>query len=704
MYADLINSRYKKQEPSAIFDPVTDRGDPFTMAITGTISHPQGLDALQRWGIAPEIAARHGLHYDKRLKVFIYPAAPDCRNRVLYIQKTASGAKNRWAWDNTKTLPMPPLFNLENVTSRTVTLVNGEKSLMAMETAGLKNVVSWLGEGQRITEVIQALLDHGVKTVLAYPDHDPAGHRAAYALQQAAPPGLVVHVLDMAAWHLRVYGEYPPKKFDTRDLWLELDTDPDIFQSAFQTIPPIRWSDYKSELPEAQTPPPINPAPRRNITYLDGGIDWDRAFLDYCQEVKAAFERLPVKGKKRQCINPHHPDQHPSARISTDKNPHGHYVCTCGHFKMQQVGEWLGIRWGDRKRDLIAQYRASHPLPQAVVAKIEPPAPPITALHPSIREAILRTWTKADEYGNPKRQTVLLNFLRLWDVLLKEGFDGKPFTICEAQMIAAAYGFTKRSTYRLISETTIFCQQGNTRINILYKTFCVGKKSEPQDRGRPVTTYKLPDLPALCNALALPVMRGDSLTDEILETNTDYRQQAILLEVFPEIELQVKQADLAKKLRVSPSTISKDIKALKEADLLEVTPSTARKKIDLDQLQHHLNEVYEDITKAGSTGWLEMYYTDDEGVKQEYLHNGGKRKRISHKIPLVWGAIRTFIDKATKKGNEMYLGYVPDFVLCVRSANFYQRLDLGLPHFGMGGGGESRNDPTIRGFTMEVNV
>jgi len=49
------------------------------------------------------------------------------------------------------------------------------------------------------------------------------------------------------------------------------------------------------------------------------------------------------RGKHFRCINPHHNDNDPSARISPDKDSDGLYVCTCGAHSRETVASWLGM-------------------------------------------------------------------------------------------------------------------------------------------------------------------------------------------------------------------------------------------------------------------------------------------------------------------------------------------------------------------------
>jgi hypothetical protein len=96
--------------------------------------------------------------------------------------------------------------------------------------------------------------------------------------------------------------------------------------------------------------PPIVEQPRREqreqARPTSGDVDWQyENRLWWVNVVRPAVEAATPrhKGKKFQCINPHHTDEHPSARISPQKDPDGIYVCTCGAHSRSTVASWLGL-------------------------------------------------------------------------------------------------------------------------------------------------------------------------------------------------------------------------------------------------------------------------------------------------------------------------------------------------------------------------
>ena len=146
---------------------------------------------------------------------------------------------------------MPPLFNIENISADTVILTNGEKSTFALHSAGIKNAVNTFGEGNRVQEAIELLIEHGVTTVINYPDCDDHGYRAAWkwhTLGNAA--GLTVITYDLRAYMEAVYGMEVEAGFDLRDLWLYVNQDKRAFHQALQNMPVFKFDQHEALLPD----------------------------------------------------------------------------------------------------------------------------------------------------------------------------------------------------------------------------------------------------------------------------------------------------------------------------------------------------------------------------------------------------------------------------------------------------------------------
>jgi hypothetical protein len=88
------------------------------------------------------------------------------------------------------------------------------------------------------------------------------------------------------------------------------------------------------------------PAPKptfqpREFSHASSGLDH---FQEYERFVQQAAEQAFTRryGKQSKCLNPNHPDKHPSARIAEGKNGLM-YFCNCGTYKMTTVAKWLGL-------------------------------------------------------------------------------------------------------------------------------------------------------------------------------------------------------------------------------------------------------------------------------------------------------------------------------------------------------------------------
>ena len=120
-------------------------------------------------------------------------------------------------------------------------------------------------------------------------------------------------------------------------------------------------------LPVRPTAAPISRPSRPTAT---GDIDWDDARAEWiAREVMPHLDRVsPVirqRGQYRQCPNPHHTDENPSFRISTQKHSEGYPVCSCNlHHEKDAWGKvagWVGAR------DFKTWFREEQHKPHAAV-------------------------------------------------------------------------------------------------------------------------------------------------------------------------------------------------------------------------------------------------------------------------------------------------------------------------------------------------
>lgn len=276
--------------------------------------------------------------------------------------KSRTGSKN--IWDNdTAELPRPALFNIQALlhADGEVWLTNGEKTTMAMMTAGIFNVVNTFGEGNQVAEAITVLKEHGIWTVHLVPDCDEHGIRAAYKWRQLGQAaGLDIRIHDLAAYALIHFGMSPDdiSGWDLRDLWLHLKQDHTAFHQALANLPELEFDHYAAVLPQQDSVDSPRRKTRHKPTWtVSGGIDWAQAFERWkTEEILPALEQVSPSNKSihhhRHCPNPRHHDHHPSFRITPESAP----VCTCGKITWTLLAEWVGaISWAEYKKLVIAQ-------------------------------------------------------------------------------------------------------------------------------------------------------------------------------------------------------------------------------------------------------------------------------------------------------------------------------------------------------------
>lgn len=213
-------------------------------------------------------------------------------------------------------------------TGQPLIIANGEASIVVGQYHGLPVAcVSGGGETPSFTpELIGQLQERYSGRVLIAYDCDNTGRGNAPALAvQLRTFGIDAAAIDLGlndkgdiANFCKLHGQ------DAARMIAECPTLPD---------PP------KAEQPRRE---PRESAPRPT----SGDVDWQyERRLWWIELVRPAIDAATPrrKGKHFECINPHHSDEHPSARISTRKDPDGLYVCTCGAHSRDAVASWLGL-------------------------------------------------------------------------------------------------------------------------------------------------------------------------------------------------------------------------------------------------------------------------------------------------------------------------------------------------------------------------
>jgi hypothetical protein len=206
-------------------------------------------------------------------------------------------------------------------------LANGEKSVLAFWSAGIKNVVATTHTETKVPDVAM-LWAMGVRELVNIPDNDEAGYKGAILWEAPLQ-------LQGISYVIKRWGTDVPK-FDANDLWIDVGFSADKFLSSVVGT-------------STATPPPPTPQASNNIqkespTRLllqDNMLD---AILQALETKNVGFSRNQKPQKSgytpnHQCI--FHDDDTPSAGI----NPlTGVYHCfVCGTKSPRAVAEQLGI-------------------------------------------------------------------------------------------------------------------------------------------------------------------------------------------------------------------------------------------------------------------------------------------------------------------------------------------------------------------------
>ena len=311
------------------------------------------------WGISPETASHFALRFNGHGGL-VYPTLPGHRSRVLTLQPAADQPKNFWD-RRTAHLPMPPLFNIPALdlpeSLPRVYIANGEKSTMAMHTAGIPNTVNTFGEQIKIQEASELLAEHHVSEIFIAPDCDRTGLISARKWQQiAGENGIRVDLRDLRILFEDIFHLTPEqyRGFDLRDVWLRSGQNRKLFYTILQNLPPLDFARYADELPASipKTRHIYTPVQKKTTATSDS-IDWTAEYYNWRADVIAALDRVstPTRKYHRTCPNPHHADRHPSFRIT----PEGAPVCTCEpSISWNMLAGWLNFpSWEERKQELV---------------------------------------------------------------------------------------------------------------------------------------------------------------------------------------------------------------------------------------------------------------------------------------------------------------------------------------------------------------
>ncbi|MBZ0285705.1 MAG: hypothetical protein K8L97_33560 [Anaerolineae bacterium] len=220
---------------------------------------------------------------------------------------------------------LPEALALATESGRPLTIVNGEAGTVVAQHHGIPATALTGGEGGAIPpELLTELLNSHTGQILIALDCDPAGrYGASKRARQLIDAGRAVTAVDLQL------GD----KGDIADFCKLHGLDSAARLLTLPVIPPAE-------------PKPIFKPRESAAPASDGAINWEaeRAYW-WLQVVIPAIEQRSTarRGKHFQCINPAHDDRNPSARISTQRDPDGLYICTCGAPSRETVAGWLGL-------------------------------------------------------------------------------------------------------------------------------------------------------------------------------------------------------------------------------------------------------------------------------------------------------------------------------------------------------------------------
>lgn len=230
---------------------------------------------------------------DGNIRTWRWKAAdPDSSAKYIWIDGKPAAAKYY----------APNGFALKDAIAQdngTLYIANGEPAVLAYHSAGIRNVLSWFGEGSVPKTLASDCKLLGAARVIYLPDRDEAG-RASGAKVRDRLAGSMIH-LEVLDW-----ADAVPDKGDANDLWIACKGDTQRFRDIVATRPPL-------ELP----PPPQKPIPTTPRTW-----DNDEFPPDYVSDVIKVLERQPgfkLRGSETTCCSPLREDKNPSFSFNTEK-------------------------------------------------------------------------------------------------------------------------------------------------------------------------------------------------------------------------------------------------------------------------------------------------------------------------------------------------------------------------------------------------
>lgn len=209
-------------------------------------------------------------------------------------------------------------------------VANGEPSVLAFHAAGIKNVLSWFGEGSIPKSVVKDFLAMGVSRVIYLPDNDYAGYQAAIKFRDMLQGSGIdyefktwgksqvdlIHV-DKTSGKQTPYiaCDDVPAKADANDIWKLVAADSASFTQRLSNAPVM-------QLP--------TPEPKRQQAFDDSEFEETPQGLIDAIASALGIERYKPSGWSKHVTSPFREDRNPSFSLNSESG--------------------VGIDWGDNKR------------------------------------------------------------------------------------------------------------------------------------------------------------------------------------------------------------------------------------------------------------------------------------------------------------------------------------------------------------------
>jgi hypothetical protein len=287
---------------------------------------------LQTRGI---LAAAQKAHWQPQGNRWKYPIYDLSGEILTYRYKaTKSDSKPKYWWDGHKPddchyYLLPGLQEAIHQYKGLLYIASGEPDVLAFKSAGIDNVLCWFGETSVPPDLAAFLRELGVQYVIAYPDCDHTGTKAAEKIAVALQ-GSSIH------FYAAALPNYLGEKGDINKLWQHVEFERDAFIAALAND--TQALEIKPAKPKSQ---------RSKPKYADTSHHTYYATIEQALGIDAYKGNGWSKQAVACLFHTHeHDDTQPAAHWHRDK--HILKCFKCGEtYLAKQVGAALGIEWKD---------------------------------------------------------------------------------------------------------------------------------------------------------------------------------------------------------------------------------------------------------------------------------------------------------------------------------------------------------------------